>query len=279
MKRLPFNVGLVRRALREIMWSTLVFSGLIGTVCGLMSYLLPRVQAKFVSRGVVPPPLKVFREALFGFDPGNAGVAEIGFAMAWSHPVIVAVLTAQAILVCTRVLAGEVERGTIDVLLALPVSRWRLFMSETAAWLFSGGVLLGCLFLGSYVGAMFIDPQYRPRWSRLAMVLANLSLVYSVIATSSMLAAVLTDRRARAVLAVIILTVFSVLISFLYTLDSSLEFTKKLRFLSVLDYYRPVKVLMTGEWPVRDMLWLGGASVVLWVAAGVVLSRRDVTTT
>lgn len=279
MNWLPFNLGLVLRALREITWPTLVFSGLIGTVCGLMSFLLPRVQAKFMSRGVIPPPLKAFREALFGFDPGNAGVAEIGFALAWSHPVIIAVLTAQAILVCTRVLAGEVERGTIDVLLALPVSRWRLFISETTAWLLSGAVLLGFLFLGSYVGAMFIEPQYRPSWSRLAMVLANLSLVYGVIATSSMLAAVLTDRRARAVLAVIIFTVSSVLISFLYTLDSSLEFTKKLRFLSVLDYYKPVQVLMTGEWPVRDMLWLGGASVVLWVAAGVVLSRRDVTTT
>lgn len=279
MNFLPFNRGLVLRALREIAWPTLVFSTLIGTVCGMMSYFLPRVQAKFMSRGAVPPPLKVFREALFGFDPGNAGVSEIGFAMAWSHPVIIAVLTAHAILVCTRVLAGEVERGTIDVLLALPVSRWRLFMSETTAWLLSGVTLLGCLFLGSFIGAQYIDPMYRPNWAHLAMVLANLALVYSVIATSSMLAAVLTDRRARAVLAVIILTVFSVLISFLYTLDPSLAFTKKLRFLSVLDYYKPVKVLITGEWPLRDMLWLGGASLVLWVSAGIVLSRRDVTTT
>ncbi len=279
MKWLPLNLGLVLRALREIIWPTLVFSGLVGTICGMLSYFLPRVQARFMSRGFVPPPLKAFREALFGFDPGNAGVAEMAFALAWSHPVIIAVLSAQAILVCTRILAGEVERGTIDVLLALPVSRWRLFVSESAAWLCSGVMLLGGLFLGSFIGAQFIAPEYRPSWPRLAMVLANLALVYSVIATSSMLAAVLTDRRARAVLSVIILTVASVLISFLYTLDPSLEFTKKLRFLSVLDYYKPVKMLMSGEWPVRDLLWLGGASVVLWLSAGVVLSRRDVTTT
>jgi ABC-2 type transport system permease protein len=232
-----------------------------------------------MTRQFIPPPVKAFRDALFGFDPGNAGVAELAFSLAWSHPVIITLLAAHAILVCTRVLAGEVERGTIDVLLALPVSRWRLFISESTAWLVSGTTLLGGLYLGSFIGAQFIPTEHRPDWSRLAMVLANLALVYAVISTSSMLAAVLTDRRARAVLTVIILTVSSVLITFLYTLDPSLEFTKKLRFLSVLDYYTPIKTLLSGQWPVRDMLWLAGASLTIWLAAGIVLSRRDVTTT
>lgn len=275
----PINLGLFLRAIREIAWPTLVLGGLVGTICGMLSYFLPRVQARFMQRGFIPPALKQFRDALFGFDAGDAGVADVAFALAWSHPVIVAVLSAQAIMVCTRILAAEVERGTIDVLLALPASRWRLFCSETAAWLVSAAILLGCLFLGSFVGARFIDPEFRPNWARLAMVLANLSLVYAFIATSSMLAAVLTDRRGRAVIGVIILTVSSVLINFLYTLDPSLEFTKRLRFLSVLDYYRPIKILLSGDWPVRDMLWLAAGSLALWLAAGIVLSRRDVTTT
>ncbi|MBY0262271.1 MAG: hypothetical protein K2Q20_07990, partial [Phycisphaerales bacterium] len=101
----------------------------------------------------------------------------------------------------------------------------------------------------------------------------------TLIATASSLAAVITDRRVRAVLVVLVLTVFSLLINFLYTLDPALEFTKRLRFLSFLEYYKPIQMLMDNSVPWRNMGILAGLSLGLWIAAGVWLSRRDVTTT
>jgi hypothetical protein len=47
----------------------------------------------------------------------------------------------------------------------------------------------------------------------------------------------------------------------------------------MLNYYRPFEVLSKGEWPVRNLLILGGVCGVLWVTAGVIFARRDVTTT
>lgn len=275
----PINIGLVQRSLREVIWTTLVLAFISGTVSGLLAYALPRVQARFMQRNFIPPGVRQFRDAIFGFDSTGSSVSDIAFALAWSHPIVIALLAAHAIIVCTRTLAAEVERGTVDVLLALPVSRARLFFSETAAWLLTAAVLLGAVYAGSWTGARFIPPEHRPDFGRLLMVLCNLSLVYGVIGATAMLGGVLTDRRVRAVLATIILTIGSVLINFLYTLDPSLEFTKHLRFLSVLDYYRPVRMLMEGAWPLRDMAILGGAIVALWTAALAVLSRRDVTTT
>ncbi|MDX2132172.1 MAG: ABC transporter permease subunit [Planctomycetota bacterium] len=275
----PFNVGLVRRALREVFWSTVVLALISGAISGLLAYALPRVQARFMSRGRIPPGVRQFRDAMFGFDSTSSSVSDIAFSLAWSHPIVIALLAAHAIIVCTRVLAGEVERGTVDVLLALPVSRMRLFASETLAWSMSGAVLLGAVYAGSWTGARFIEEQYRPDFGRLFMVLCNLALVYGVIGMVAMFGAIVSDRRVRAVLATIILTVFSVLINFLYTLDPSLEFTKHLRFLSVLDYYRPIRMLMEAAWPWRDMGILAGTIGVLWVGALVVLSRRDITTT
>lgn len=275
----PVNLGLVRRALREILPVSIVLAVLLGSISALLAYALPRIQARFMQRSFVPPGVRQFRDALLGVQTEAAGVSEIAFSIAWSHPMIIALLAAHAIIVCTRVLAGEVERGTIDVLLALPVSRFRLFCSETLAWALGAAIVLGALPLGSYIGSRFINPDFRPDWGRLFMVLPNLALVYAVIGAAALLGATISDRRVRAVVAVIIFTVLSVLINFLYTLDPSLAFTKNLRFLSLLDYYKPVAVLIDGRWPVRDMAILAAAAASLWAATAAILARRSVTTT
>ncbi len=275
----PFNLGLVIRAVREVFWTTVVLAVISGAISGLLAYALPRVQARFMQRNFIPPGVREFRNAMFGFDGAGSSVSDIAFSLAWSHPIVIALLSAHAIIVCTRVLAGEVERGTVDVLLALPVSRLRLFASETLAWALSAALLLGAVYAGSWVGSRFIVEAHRPDFGRLLMVLCNLALVYGVIGTTALFGAIVSDRRVRAVLATIILTVFSVLINFLYTMDPSLAFTKHLKFLSVLDYYRPIRMLMDAAWPWRDMAILGGAIAVLWTSALVVLSRRDITTT
>jgi ABC-2 type transport system permease protein len=274
-----FNFGLVQRAVREVFFITLTYGAILASFSAMLAYVLPRVQERFMRRNFIPPALAEFRNAMFGFDGKGSSVSDIAFSLAWSHPIIIALLAAHAITICTRILAAEVERGTVDVLLALPVSRWRLFMSETAAWLLMALVVLGAIFGGSYFGAQFIKQEHHPNWGRLLIVLVNLGLVYAFISLCAMLAAVLTDRRVRAVMVVLIITVFSVLINFLYLLDSTLEFTKNLRFLSVLEYYRPITTLMTGDWPLKNMGILASGCAALWIATGIVISRRDVTTT
>jgi ABC-type transport system involved in multi-copper enzyme maturation permease subunit len=165
------------------------------------------------------------------------------------------------------------------VLLALPVSRSRLLISETVAWLLSACLLFGGLLLGTWLGTTRLDPSMLPDWSRLLKVLPNLVLVYLVIGLIALLASMASDRKVRAVLTAVIVTIVSVVINFLYTLDSSLAFTKSIAFLSLLDYYKPLRVMVNDAWPLRDMVVLLGVCITLWVLALVILCRRDVTTT
>ncbi len=279
---LPFllNLGLVQRALREIFWVTVTLSLLLGSVSGLLAYAMPRIQERVMRRNRVPGFVRELRNSLLGIDNSmGASPADLGIAIAWSHPIIIALVAAHAIIVCTRILAAEVERGTVDVLLALPVSRFRLFLSETFAWFMSAVMLFAGMYAGTYVGSRFVAENLRPDFTNLLVVLANLVLVYSCIGMIAMLGAVMWDRRVRAVLAAIILTVLSVLINFLHALDDSLEFTKQFRFLSILDYYRPIDALMSGNWPWQNLGVLAGTTLGLWILAVVWLSRRDVTTT
>lgn len=277
--QLPFpNLGLIHRALRETLWTTLSLSGALFAIAALLAYALPRVQARFMQRQFIPPGVREFRNAVLGIDSTSGSVGDIAFSIALVHPIIIALLAAHAIIVCTRILAAEVERGTVDVLLALPVTRLALFVSETAAWLFTAFIILFSIYAGCYFGSRFINPDYRPNFTNMILVISNLALVYTVIGTFGLLASVTTDRRVRAVLFVMLITIFSVLINFLYTLDPSLEFTKRLKFLSVLDYYKPSAMLSKGTIPWRDFGILAGASMTLWTLAAIRLVRRDVTT-
>lgn len=269
------NLGLVQRSLRETVVTTMLFAGLLGLMSALMAYALPQVQARFQARGFIPPPLQQFRNIILGFDATGAGVSDVAFSIAWSHPAVLALLFGHAIILCTRVPAGEIERGTIDVLLGLPVSRRTLWLSETFAWAVSGALVLGAVYLGSFTGSRWINPEYRPDWGNLAMVLANLALVYGVVGTSAMAAATVFDRRGRAVLLVLVLSVGSLMINFLELLW---EPAKQVAFLSILHYYRPVGMLMRAEWPWRDMAVLGGIALAAWLAAGIVMSKRAITT-
>lgn len=279
---LPFllNLGLVQRALREIFWVTVTLSLLLGSVSGLLAWAMPRIQDRMLRRNRVPGFVRELRNSLLGIDNSmGASPADLGIAIAWSHPIIIALIAAHAIIVCTRILAAEVERGTVDVLLALPVSRLRLFLSETFAWFMSAVMLFAGMYAGTFVGSRFVEENLRPDFVNLLVVLANLVLVYSCIGMIAMVGAVMWDRRVRAVLAAIIITVLSVLINFLHTLDDSLAFTKQFRFLSILDYYRPIDALMNGNWPWRNLGVLAGVTLGLWIIAAAWLSRRDVTTT
>lgn len=269
------NFGLVQRSLRETWGITLVFIGFVAGFSALLAYVLPRFQERAMRSGISPVLMRL-RGAILGVDGSTGSVADFAFAMAWTHPVILALLFSHAIIYTTRVPAGEVERGTMDVLLGLPVSRWQLHTSETLAWLVSGCTLLGAMFLGSYLGSQFIKPENRPAWSVLGIVLANLSCVYLVAGAMSMLCAASTNRRTRAVMVVLVVLLTSMLI---FLLRTQWDFIEKIGFISLLYYYQPVTILRTGSWPWKDLGILMGAFVVLWSAAGVVLSRRALTTT
>ena len=278
------NIGLIQRSLREVWFASLAMSGIVFGITALFCYAMPRVQARFAQRSFIPQGVRQFRDAIFGgVDSTGANIAEIAYAIAWSHPLVLVPILTHAILVQTRVPAAEVERGTVDVLLALPVSRWNLYVSETVAWLLTAIVTLGAMYGGAYFGSMFINPDIRevatPDWGRLAMVLANLGLVYMVVGCLASFFTTIIDRRTWAVLCTLVLTLFSLLVSFLYTIDPALEFTKSMRFLSILDYYKPLAILRSGDWQVRDMGVLASTAFTLWIETGIIFARRDITTT
>jgi len=168
-----------------------------------------------------------------------------------------------------------VDRGTADVLLGLPVSRWEVFISETVVWLVCGAAILTAALVGNLLGAQALPPEHRPQLSRLFIVLANLFCLYAAVGGLAWLVSSLSDRRGRAMTIVFLVLLSLFLLNYLAQFWRPLE---KIAFHSPLHYHRPVNVLGNGAWPWKDMAVLLSSGCAMWITGGAVFTRRDLCT-
>lgn len=266
------NRGLMLKAAREMGPPTLLLGLGLLLVEGILAFVLPTFQQEIGEVLHRMALIQRFLKALLGTElPGEVG-PDFLVALRWVHPVVLALLWAHAIICCTRVPAGEVDRGTVDILLSLPVSRWRLFFSESVVWLGSGIVLVAMALAGSALGSARVSADLRPSSARLAVVIVNLACLYLAVGGLTWLVSALSDRRGRAIAVVFAIVLASFLLNYLAQFWRPAQ---RLSFLSVLSYYRPMLILQDGAWPMKDLVVLGAAAAASWLSAGWVFSRRD----
>jgi ABC-2 type transport system permease protein len=269
------NRGLIIRAIREIWPVSLLLALVLMGVEALLAFVLPKFGAQFAQEWLQLDFARGIMQAMLGAEIAGRIGPQMFQAMAWVHPVVLALVWAHALLVCTRVPAGEVDRGTADVLLGLPVSRWEIFFSETAVWLLSGAVVLAIALFGNFLGSLSLPEAQRPQMLRLLIVISNLYCLYVAVGGLSWVMSATSDRRGKAMTAGFLILLVLFLLNYLAQFWSPLE---HLVFLSPLHYHRPVAVLGSGAWPWKDLAVLLSAGVILWFAGGLIFSKRDLCT-
>jgi ABC-type transport system involved in multi-copper enzyme maturation permease subunit len=268
------NIGLVQRSLREVLPATALLGTMAFSISYLMGFVFPRIQERILERGGPTAAMLRFRAAFLGDEAAMALPGQIAAGIHWSHPVLLALFFAQIIVVCTRVPAGETERGTIDVLLGLPVSRWQIYASETLVFLFTGALMLLAAAGGAYLSRSSVNEKVLVDWDGVERVLVNLACLQVAFIGLVCLFSTLSTRRGRAVLAGVAVVLVWIIGEFLGGLW---EPARSVEWLSALHYYKPLVVIRADELPVGHCLVLLGAGLVAWVAGGVVLSRRPLT--
>ncbi len=265
--------GLIVKTMHEVWLMTLIFAVAMAAFRALFAYILPTfLEERLVDQWLELPFVQNILKALMGTEIEGAIGAGAAASIAWAHPIGLALLWAHAIVLCTRVPAGEVDHGTIDVLLGLPVSRARIYLCESLMWLVTGLVVVGMGLVGHFIGARSGSSQDT---GPVIAVVVNFFCQYIAVGGMAFLVSSLSDRRGRAVGILFGVVVASLFLSFL---AQFWEPAKSLAFLSIMTYYRPLVVLQGGSWPISDMLVLTMVGAVLWLAGGTIFVRRDICT-
>jgi ABC-2 type transport system permease protein len=166
-------------------------------------------------------------------------------------------------------LAGEEENGTLELLLANPIPRWRLvvdrFAAMTVSFLLLGAVSWATLAIGSEAIDMGLD------LARLAAVIFSASLLGTVHGSFALAAGCLRGRRGLAIGIASALAVYGYLLNALAPLIDWLE---PFRGLSAFYYYSAANPLSNGLDAGHAGVLLGLTALFL-AAAIISFQRRD----
>lgn len=269
------NLGLLIRSIREIRGATLAFT------CGLFLFelllglVVPTFQKEFSERLMQVEFLQKIIAALLGTEVG-AVVGPTALAMlGWVHPMVLALVWAHAIVVCTRFPAGELDRGTLDVLMSLPVSRTAVYAGESLGFMLTALVVVSAGLAGNLVGGWMMGLDSTATPPRLLLVCLNLYTLSLAVGGVSAFLSSICDRRGRAMGAA-----FAVLLAsfFLSSMSTFNPIVKQFSTISLLNYYRPYFILRGTGSPIMNFTVLGSVGFAFWAVGWMVLIRRDLRT-
>jgi len=190
-----------------------------------------------------------------------------------AHPLLYAFTWTLLLTTCTRVIAGEVDRGTADLLLTLPISRVATYASVSAVWALAGVVVSFAPLLGVWLGESLYPLSEPIELRRLWIPVINLFALYLAIGGAATLVSSAVSRRGQAVAIILAGLLGSFLLNILAQFWSP---AKEISFLGLLHYYRPLVSVRAGEWPLGDIAVLVGIAGCCWLAGLWWFSRRDI---
>lgn len=267
--------GLLNRIRMEMQWPACWFGIGLFVAMGLLTALLPKVLGNIHEMFERLPLIKPLITALLGVDPGENLSAQLSQAFLWTHPTVLTLTWAWELMYCSRLPAGEIDRGTADFLLCLPASRTTLFAAESLGWLFSGLLLLAAGYSGHMLATSFVHPEMRLTTRSTLLVLSNFAALYLAVGGLAFLFSALSDRRGRAIGVVFAMLLASFLLNFLAQFQ---EWAKRISWLSMMEYYRPAIVIQSNEPPLSDIAVLLGIAALTWTAALAVFRGRSICT-
>jgi ABC-2 type transport system permease protein len=196
-----------------------------------------------------------------------AGSVSLGFI----HPIAVGLGLVFAVGFAGAAIAGERQRGTLEVLLARPVSRRRVYLTALVASTLFIAITVAALSLGALAGAAIVGRVAELGPGNIPVLWLNASLLFWAFAAISLAASVSFDRLTPA----IGLSLAFVLVS--YFLDVIGELWPDAAFLQPysLFHYLDARAALAGLPDTANFVVLAGVIAAAVAYALIVFPRRD----
>jgi ABC-2 type transport system permease protein len=255
--------------------------GLIAVLVGiaLFEFVQPVVIASFGgAQGLnailarIPPALQVFARTRPEFLAltGLPGYLSFGF----THPIYLVLAGAAVIGFAARSLAGEMDRGTIQIALSRPISRQAVYTSRVIGV----AVICGLLALAGPAGMLAGMLYARPGGDE-GFVFANFGAValnglalFWAIGGLALWGSAAANTAGRVVAWLISLLAISYFVDYFASIWSPLQ---AWTFLSLFNYYDPTLALVDGQISTPSLATLALVGAAATIAGLSVFSRRD----
>jgi ABC-2 type transport system permease protein len=223
------------------------------------------VQMKaLVDSGVIPKQLTNF---------GGGDVFSLGGAIAlgYVHPISLILLSIFAIGFTTSAVAGERQRGTLEVLLARPLSRRQVYLTLLAAVLVFIGIILAAASIGTLVGSTVVGVVDQLATDRLPVLWLNGMLLWGAFAAIGLAASVSFDRLTPALgitIGIVVVSYFLEILGSLWPEAQGLQRYSLFHYLSARD-------ILNGTIDTAGLILLAVVGGIAIALALVIFPRRD----
>jgi ABC-2 type transport system permease protein len=288
---------LILKLLRDVRTSLLVICALLAA----FQLLWARVTERIAGEGQILDsfrhiglPVEKLQELVFQ-GPGQIIQALVGgdkvridhaldmISIAYMHPLTQTILCIWAVGRASGAIAGEIDRGTMELLLAQPIRRSQVVLAHAVVDLLTIPVVCFGLWGGTWLGVTLVGfnghPQVNLHVNPLAFVPCLLDVALLVFAMSGVTIwlSALGRFRWRVLGVAVLVALVQFLINVIGQLWSPAE---PLRPFTIFYYYQPQPMILNSDWYQHGEIWLrlgvlAAVGVTGYVLALVTFCRRD----
>jgi ABC-2 type transport system permease protein len=233
--------------------------------------LLPVIYSQFVATFRDIFDQGVFPEAFANFGGGDIFSLAGSIALGFIHPIALILVSVFAVGFATSAVAGERQRGTLEILLSRPVSRRRMYLTLLFAALAFIALAITAFLGGALASAAMFDVLGELDLSRVPLVWLSGFLMFTSFASIGLAASVSFDRLGPAIGITIAVLLASYFLEIIGSLWPDAAFLQPYS----LFHYLQAKPILDGEADPFGFGLLAGVTLVGIAWALVVFPRRD----
>jgi beta-exotoxin I transport system permease protein len=233
--------------------------------------LLPVIYARFGSQFRMIEASGILPAQAARFGGGDIFSLPGAIALAVIHPISIILISVFAVDFPSAAVAGERQRGTLEVVLARPISRRTLYITLAIAALSFIAAAVTSLLAGALAGSAWAGVIGEVAVARVPILWVNAVLLFGSFAAIGLAASVSLDRLAPAFGATLGIVIVMYVLDVLGSLWPAAEPLQPYS----LFHYMKAKPILTGTLQPSDLVLLLAtiAAAVLW--ALIVFPRRD----
>jgi ABC-2 type transport system permease protein len=235
-------------------------------ICGIV-HDNDRVKALVQYIDMLPSFLKTFigGEAV---KYGNiSGLISIGY----QEPFVLLLYMLFAVGVPTALLAGEVQRGTMELILSRQTTKTQVYICAGLITVVGMYALVVVMFMGTVVSTNLYEFEQQVPLYNFFKLAINGGILASAVGGIALLAAACFRRG----MAVSLTVAFLVVNYFIMIITQWWPRMKWLDPVTIFNYVDGAKIFMEPRWPVGDMCVLISLLVISTIAGGIIWSCRD----